>query len=462
MEEKTQSQAFLGTEPVGKLLFRLALPAIAAQLINMLYNVVDRIYIGHIPGIGATALTGVGVCSPILMLVSAFAAFAGQGGAPLASIELGKQNQDGAKRIMGSCFALQVVLSLVLTAACLLWSEPLLRLFGASENTLPYATQYINVYALGTIFVQLTLGMNAFISAQGFAKTSMLTTLIGAVCNIILDPIFIFALGMGARGAALATVLSQAVSCIWVLAFLHSPKSGLRLSAETIRFRRELLSCMALGVAPFIMQASESIISICFNSSLLKYGGDVAVGAMTILSTVFQFDMLPIQGLAQGAQPISGYNFGARNGARVRKTFQLLLLCSCIYAVVLWGTIELFPQVYAALFTSDAAIVRYTTVVLRIYAGAMCLMGVQIACQMTFISMGNAKASVFLAVFRKFILLIPLIYLLPALLPDKAIAVYLAEPIADTIAVLCTALLFRHEFKKALQTISKPLQEEHS
>ena len=253
MEEKTQSQAFLGTEPVGKLLFRLALPAIAAQLINVLYNIVDRVYLGHIPGVGGLALTGVGVCSPIILIISAFAALVSMGGAPLASIELGKQNQDGAKRIMGSCFALQVVLSLVLTAACLLWSEPLLRLFGASENTLPYATQYINVYALGTIFVQLTLGMNAFISAQGFANTSMLTTLIGAVCNIILDPIFIFALGMGARGAALATVLSQAVSCIWVLAFLHSPKSGLRLSAETIRFRRELLSCMALGVAPFIM-----------------------------------------------------------------------------------------------------------------------------------------------------------------------------------------------------------------
>ena len=455
-------EARLGQDPIAPLIFRMALPTVAAQLVNLLYNLVDRIYIGHIPGIGNDALAGVGVTSSVIVLISAFSSIVSGGGAPLASIELGKQNQDGAKRIMGSCFALQVVLSLVLTAACLLWSEPLLRLFGASENTLPYATQYINVYALGTIFVQLTLGMNAFISAQGFAKTSMLTTLIGAVCNIILDPIFIFALGMGARGAALATVLSQVVSCIWVLAFLHSPKSGLRLSAETIRFRRELLSCMALGVAPFIMQASESIISICFNSSLLKYGGDVAVGAMTILSTVFQFAMLPIQGLAQGAQPISGYNFGARNGARVRKTFQLLLLCSCIYAVVLWGTIELFPQVYAALFTSDAAIVHYTKVVLRIYAGAMCLMGVQIACQMTFISMGNAKASVFLAVFRKFILLIPLIYLLPALLPDKAIAVYLAEPIADTIAVLCTALLFRHEFKKALQAISKPLQEEHS
>ena len=235
MEEKTQSQAFLGTEPVGKLLFRLALPAIAAQLINVLYNIVDRVYLGHIPGVGGLALTGVGVCSPIILIISAFAALVSMGGAPLASIELGKQNQDGAKRIMGSCFALQVVLSLVLMAACLLWSEPLLRLFGASENTLPYATQYINVYALGTLFVQLTLGMNAFISAQGFAKTSMLTTLIGAVCNIILDPIFIFALGMGARGAALATVLSQAVSCIWVLAFLHSPKSGLRLSTETIR-----------------------------------------------------------------------------------------------------------------------------------------------------------------------------------------------------------------------------------
>ena len=458
-----QDKTFLGTEPIGKLLRQLAIPTVIAQLVNMLYNIVDRIYIGHIPGDGDLALTGVGVCLPLILIVSAFAALVASGGAPRASIYMGKQDHDTAEKILGGCFALQLAVSAVLTAVLLLWSRDLLLAFGASENTIGYAASYMQIYAVGTVFVQLTLGLNAFITAQGFAKIGMRTVLIGAVANIVLDPIFIYGLHMGVRGAALATILSQGLSCIWVLRFLTGPKTLLRLKKENVRFRPALiLPCVALGTATFIMQASESVISICFNSSLLKYGGDVAVGAMTILSTVFQFAMLPIQGLAQGAQPISGYNFGARNGARVRKTFQLLLLCSCIYAVVLWGTIELFPQVYAALFTSDAAIVHYTKVVLRIYAGAMCLMGVQIACQMTFISMGNAKASVFLAVFRKFILLIPLIYLLPALLPDKAIAVYLAEPIADTIAVLCTALLFRHEFKKALQAISEPLQEEHS
>ena len=458
-----QDKTFLGTEPIGKLLRQLAIPTVIAQLVNMLYNIVDRIYIGHIPGDGDLALTGVGVCLPLILIVSAFAALVASGGAPRASIYMGKQDHDTAEKILGGCFALQLAVSALLTAVLLLWSRDLLLAFGASENTIGYAASYMQIYAVGTVFVQLTLGLNAFITAQGFAKIGMRTVLIGAVANIVLDPIFIYGLHMGVRGAALATILSQGLSCIWVLRFLTGPKTLLRLKKENVRFRPALiLPCVALGTATFIMQASESVISICFNSSLLKYGGDVAVGAMTILSTVFQFAMLPIQGLSQGAQPISGYNFGARNGARVKKTFQLLLLCACVYATVLWGTIELFPQVYAAMFTGDADIVRYTTVVLRIYAGAMCLMGVQIACQMTFISMGNAKASVFLAVFRKFILLIPLIYLLPALLPDKAIAVYLAEPIADTIAVLCTALLFRHEFKKALQAISEPLQEEHS
>ena len=453
MEENTKNQDFLGTEPVGKLLFKLALPAIAAQVINVLYNIVDRVYLGHMKDVGGLALTGVGVCSPIILIISAFAALVAMGGAPLASIELGKQNREGAERIMGSCFALQVVLSLVLTAVCLIWNEPLLLLFGASENTIPYATQYINVYALGTIFVQLTLGMNAFISAQGFAKTSMLTTLIGAVCNIILDPIFIFACNMGVRGAALATVISQAISCIWVLVFLHSEKSGLRLSAGTIRFRRELLSCMALGVAPFIMQASESVISICFNSSLLKYGGDLAVGAMTILSSVMQFAMLPLQGIAQGAQPISSYNFGAGNARRVRQTFRLLLKVCLGYALVLWACIQLFPGAFARIFTPEPELVAFTAGMLRIYCGALFLMGIQIACQMTFVSIGNAPCSIVVAVLRKFVLLLPLIYLLPHLLADQTRAVFLAEPVADVIAVTGTVLLFSFQFRKALRKL---------
>lgn len=454
MEEKKD---FLGTEPIGRLMFKLSLPAIAAQLINMLYNVVDRVYIGHMPEVGALALTGIGVCTPIIIIVSAFAALVSMGGAPRASIEMGRGDRDAAERILGACFTMQVLISAVLTAVLLLWGRPLLLLFGASENTILYAAQYLGVYALGTVFVQLTLGMNAFITAQGFAKTSMLTVLIGAVCNIILDPIFIFACGMGVRGAALATILSQGISCVWVLLFLCGKKSGLRLRAGNLRLSgRILLPCVALGVSPFIMQASESIISICFNSSLLKYGGDMAVGAMTILTTVMQFAMMPMQGFAQGAQPISSYNFGARNAARVKKTFQLLLICCVIYSTALWAAVELFPQAFASLFTSDAALIEFTRGALRIYAGAMFIMGIQIACQMTFISLGNAKSSVMVAVFRKFIILIPLIYILPNFFADKVFAVYLAEPVADSCACLFTVFLFSREFKKAMKQLEQP------
>jgi len=328
-------------------------------------------------------------------------------------------------------------------------------MFGASENTIGYASQYMNIYAIGTVFVQLTLGMNAFITAQGYAKVSMYTVLIGAICNIILDPIMIFGMNMGVRGAALATIISQGISCVWVIHFLTSPKSSIKLRMKNIRFDNVLLSCVALGAAPFIMQASESIISICFNSSLLKYGGDIAVGAMTILSTVMQFAMLPMQGFAQGAQPISSYNFGAHNSARVKQTFRLLLICCCTYSVLLWVAVQIFPQVFASLFTNDTAMVAYTKSALRIYAGAMFIMGVQIACQMTFISLGKAKTSIFVAVFRKFIMLVPLIYLLPMLLPDKTVAVYLAEPISDTAAVICTGIVFAKEFRKAIKKLDE-------
>lgn len=452
-----KNKDFLGTEPVGKLMFQLSLPAIAAQLINMLYNIVDRVYIGHMPEVGALALTGIGVCTPIIIIVSAFAALVAMGGAPRASIEMGKGDGEAAERILGSCFTLQVVISAVLTAVLLLWGRPLLLMFGASENTVVYAAQYLSTYALGTVFVQLTLGMNAFITAQGFAKTSMLTVLIGAVCNIILDPIFIFGLKLGVRGAALATILSQGVSCVWVLLFLCGKKTQLRLRASCLRPSARILApCVALGVSPFIMQASESLVSICFNSSLLKYGGDLAVGAMTILTTVMQFTMMPMQGFAQGAQPISSYNFGARNAARVKKTFQLLVTVCSIYAVTLWGAVQLFPQVFASLFTSDAALVEYTRGALRIYAAAMFALGVQMPCQMTFVSLGNAKASILVAIFRKFIALIPLIYVLPLFFTDKVFAVYLAEPVADTISVIFAATLFAFEFKKAMKQLEAP------
>ena len=448
----TQDKKFLGTEPVGRLLWRLAVPTVIAQLVNMLYNIVDRIYIGHIPETGSMALTGVGVCLPIIMIISAFAAFVSSGGAPRASIAMGRGDYDQAQRILGGCFTLQVAISLVLTAVLLIWNRPLLLAFGASGNTIEYAAQYMGVYALGTLFVELTLGLNAFITAQGFAQVGMKTVLIGAVANILLDPLFIFALGMGVRGAALATVLSQGISCVWVISFLRGKKTLLRLEKAALPIRpRLILPCVALGTAAFIMQASESVISVCFNASLLKYGGDLAVGAMTILSSVMQFAMLPLQGIAQGAQPISSYNFGAGSAQRVRQTFWLLLKVSLGYALVLWGCIQLFPGGFARIFTPDAELVAFTAGVLRIYCGALFLMGIQIACQMTFVSIGNAPCSIIVAVLRKFVLLLPLIYLLPHLLADQTRAVFLAEPVADVIAVTGTVILFSSQFRKALR-----------
>ena len=450
----TQDKTFLGTEPIGKLLLKLAVPTVVAQLVNMLYNIVDRIYIGHMPGDGSLALTGVGVCLPLIMIISAFAALVASGGAPRASIAMGKGDHDLAEKLLGGCFTLQIVISAILTAVMLIWSRDLLLMFGASENTIGYAADYMRIYAIGTLFVQLTLGMNAFITAQGFATTGMLTVLIGAVANIALDPLFIYGLGMGVRGAALATVISQGLSCVWVICFLRGKKTLLRLKRENLLVSPKLiLPCVALGLAAFIMQSSESMISVCFNSSLLRYGGDVAVGAMTILSSVMQFAMLPLQGIAQGAQPISSYNYGARNADRVRQTFRLLLRVCLVYSMVLWAGIMLFPRGFAGIFTPDAELLDFTARALRIYCAMLFLFGIQIACQMTFVSIGNAPCSILVAVLRKFVLLLPLIFLLPSLLPDKVTAVYLAEPVADAIAVTCTALLFSRQFKKALAAL---------
>jgi len=451
MQEKN---SFLGTDPIGRLLFRLAVPTVIAQLINMLYNIVDRIYIGHMPETGSLALTGVGVCLPVILIVSAFAALIASGGAPKASIHMGKNEYDTAEAILGSCFALQIAVSLVLTAILLLWSRPLLLAFGASENTIVYATGYLSVYALGTLFVQLTLGMNAFITAQGFTRTGMLTVLIGALCNIALDPLFIFVLKLGVRGAALATILSQCVSCIWCVSFLSSKQSGLRLRRDTIRLNwKLLLPCLALGLATFVMQSSESVIAVCFNSSLLKYGGDIAVGAMTICTGVMQLAMLPMQGLGQGAQPITGYNYGAGNAPRVKRTYFTLLACCMIYSLLLWGSIQLFPDLFAGMFTADAELLDFSARVLRIYTGCMVLFGIQIACQMTFVATGNALCSIIVAVVRKFVLLLPFIYLMPRLFSDKVIGVYAAEPIADFLAVSFTAVLFSVQFRKSLRKL---------
>ncbi len=447
---------FLGKEPVGRLLLRLAIPTVTAQLINMLYNIVDRMYIGHIPVIGDAALTGVGVCMPLIMIVSAFSAFAAYGGAPRASIFMGRKDMESAEKTLGNCFMLQLIISVVLTAILLLGNRAFLMAFGASDNTISYGVDYMNIYAIGTLFVQMTLGMNAFITAQGFAKTGMLSVLIGAVSNIILDPVFIFVFDMGVAGAAWATVISQALSCAWVLLFLLGKKTRLRLQIKNLRLKKSIVSlCLSLGLSSFIMQASESVISICFNSSLQNYGGDIAVGAMTILTSVMQFAMLPLQGLGQGAQPIISYNYGARNGDRVKAAFKLLLKVSLIYSTLLWACVMAFPQVFAAMFTNSQELMDFTQTALRVYMACMLLFGIQMACQMTFTSLGKAKASILVAVTRKFILLIPLIYLLPAILPlDKTLAVYMAEPVADLIAVTFTAVFFTFQFKKVLKEIA--------
>lgn len=451
---------FLATAPVGKLLFKLALPTVTAQIINMLYNIVDRIYIGHIPDIGADALTGVGVCMPLIMIVSAFAALVGYGGAPRASISMGTGDNRSAEKTLGNCFTALLLISAILTAMLLVFNRTFLMAFGASENTIRYAVDYMNIYAAGTVFVQITLGMNMFITAQGFAKTGMLSVLIGAAANIILDPIFIFGLDMGVQGAALATVLSQAMSCAWVLAFLFGKKTHLKIKKENLLLKSKvILPSLALGLSTFIMQASESVISVCFNASLLRYGGDTAVGAMTILTSVMQFAMLPLQGLGQGAQPIISYNYGAGNTERVKSAFKLLLITSMCYATLLWAAVMLFPQAFAAMFTSEPELLAFTKKALRIYMACMLLFGIQMACQMTFTSLGNAKASITVAVVRKFVLLIPLIYIMPQIFPaDKTTAVYAAEPVADFIAVTFTAILFTVLFKKVLKKMRSTSQ----
>lgn len=455
----------LAVMPVGKLLFSLAVPAIAAQIVNLLYNMIDRIYIGHIKDVGTTALTGVGITLPVLMLVAAFAALVGFGGAPRAAIAMGKGDNKGAEKILGNCVCMIVLISIVLTLIFSVFSTEILYAFGASDDTIIYARQYMKIYVLGTIFVQITTGLNAFITSQGFAAVGMKTVMIGAGLNIILDPMFIFGFGMGVQGAALATVLSQAVSAVWVVCFLSDRKLPCNFSISRgrktiLHIRRENLRLspgvigpvLALGISPFIMQSTESLLSVCFNTSLGKYGGDIAVGSMTILASVMQTAMMPIQGLAQGMQPIVSFNYGAKQFQRVKKAFLLTLRSCLIYTVVMWLVAMLFPNVLASIFTTDEELISYTAWALRIYMAACCIFGAQIACQQTFVALGKAVHSLFLAVLRKIILLIPMIYILPHFMEDKVMAVFLAEPVSDTLAVITTVTLF---FATAWKMIQK-------
>lgn len=433
----------LAVMPVGKLLASLAAPAIAAQIVNLLYNMVDRIYIGHIPGVGSLALTGLGVTLPVITFVAAFAALIGFGGAPRASIAMGKGDYEKAEKILGNCVFTLIVLAVILTAVFIGFAEPILYAFGASGDTIGYALPYMKIYVCGSICVLLTTGLNAFITSQGFASTGMKTVMIGAGLNIVLDPVFIFGLDMGVKGAALATVLSQAVSAAWVVRFLCGKKTMLHIKRQNMRFSFPIMGpVLALGVSPFIMQATESLLSVCFNTSLQKYGGDIAVGAMTILASVMQFSMMPLQGLSQGMQPIVSFNYGAGNMDRVRKAF-LLTLRSCLcYSFLIWALAMLIPGVLAKVFSSDAATVEYTRWAMRIYMASSCIFGAQIACQQTFVALGKAVHSLFLAVLRKIILLIPMIYILPHFFEDKVFAVFLAEPVSDFLAVVSTVTLF--------------------
>lgn len=446
----------LGSGSVGKLLFQLAVPAIAAQIINVLYNMVDRMYIGHLPNVGANALTGVGVTFPVIMAISAFAALVSMGGAPRASIMLGKGNKEEAEHILGNCTAALIGIAVVLTVFFLIFGRRILLMFGASDNTIEYGWAYMQIYALGTIFVQLALGLNAFINAQGYAKTGMLTVLIGAICNIILDPILMFGFHMGVRGAALATIISQGISSAWVVLFLISRKSYLNIRLRYMRPKKEiLLPAIALGAAPFVMQFTESILNICFNTSLLKYGGDVAVGAMTIMGSIMQFSLLPLQGMTQGAQPIISFNYGAKKLERVSRAFRLLLSVCMGYSTAMWLICMFAPMVFINIFTKDAALISFSTWSIHIYMAAVLLFGAQLACQQTFIALGDSKTSLFLALLRKVILLIPLIYILPNFFENKVLAVFMAEPIADTIAVCTTVLLFIISFRKLKRNLSQ-------
>lgn len=444
-------QMTLGTAPVGKLLLKLAIPTITAQLVSVLYNMVDRVFIGHIPGVGANALTGVGVCLPIIVIAASFAALTAAGGAPRASIFMGKNENDTAEKILGSCALAVTLMGLVITAVFLIWGRDLLWLFGASENTIDYAWDYMHIYAFGTVFVLISLGLNTFITAQGFTIISMLSVLIGGVANIALDPVFIFALGWGVKGAALATIVSQALSAVWVLKFLCGKKTILRIKKTNLKLDRKIyLPCLALGLAPFVMQSTEGLITICFNYSLLKYGGDIAVGAMTILTSVMQLSMLPLTGLAQGSQPIISFNFGAGNYDRVRKAFFVLFKVSIVYGICVWAMSVFIPDILVSVFTSDIALQGYAAPALRIYMATSLVFGIQVSCQQTFLALGNAKTSLFLAALRKLILLIPLIFMLPQFMVPQDIAVFTAEPAADLLAVTATSILFFRYFKKTI------------
>ncbi|MGG7078120.1 MATE family efflux transporter [Clostridium sardiniense] len=448
----------LGNGNIKSLLFKLALPAIIAQLVNVLYNIVDRIFIGRIPN-GGIAMAGVGVAFPIIMIVAAFSALIGSGGAPIAAIKMGEKKNDEAEKIMSNSFGALVIIGVVMTIGFLIFKEPLLWAFGASEATIGYASEYLGIYLIGTVFVQIALGMNPFVNTQGFAKIGMATVVIGAVINIILDPILIFGFDLGVKGAALATVIGQLVSAIWVLKFLFGKKSTLKIRKEHIIPKLKiLLPIMALGVSPFIMQATESLVIIIMNNQLLRFGGDLAVGAMTIMSSVMQIIILPLIGLSQGAQPIISYNFGAGKLDRVKKTFKLLIISCVVYSTTMWLLLMTVPEVFVRIFNNDPQLLEITSWSIKIFFAGILIYGAQVGCQQTFLALGQAKISLVLALLRKIILLIPLALLLPMIFENKLAGVLMAEPAADIIAATITIIAFAIFYKKQLSNIDKEIE----
>ena len=444
----------MGTGSVKKLMVQMAVPALVGQVVNLLYNIVDRIYIGHIPEIGGAALTGVGLFTPILMLITAFAMLCGAGGAPRAAIAMGQGDKDKAEKILGNCFALLLMLAVVLTVVFWFACPALLRMFGASDATLPYAVTYGRIYVVGSVFVLIVMGMNTFITTQGFASISMLTTVIGAVINIVLDPILIFGLKMGVAGAATATVLSQAVSAVWILRFLTGKKTILKLKKENLKLRKPIiLPCLGLGISTFVMLSTESILSVSFTSSLARFGGDVAVGAMTVLTSINQLITMPLSGICQGGQPLISFNYGAKKYDRVKEAFFCQFGVCVAYTTVFWLALMAFPNVFAGIFTSDVALVDYTAWALKIFLACGFSVGFQISCQQAFMALGQAKISLIMALLRKVFLLIPLIFVLPLFFApeNKAFAVFLAEPISDVVAAAVTTFMFFRFFIRMLR-----------
>ncbi|MBR5228821.1 MAG: MATE family efflux transporter [Firmicutes bacterium] len=455
-EKKAAMGPDLGNGSIPSLLAKLAIPAVVAQVINLLYNVVDRIYIGHIQDVGASALTGVGLFMPMLMLINAFALLAGAGGAPRAAIAMGRRDNETAEKIVANCFSLLLIFAVVLTAGFYAFAPQLLTLFGASDVTLPYAVEYARIYILGSVSVLLVLGMNPFITTQGFSKISMMTTVIGAVLNIILDPIFIFGFGMGVKGAAIATVLSQMVGALWILRFLTGKKTVLKLKLSNMRLDPKIFGpCLALGISTFVMMSTESLLSMSFTANLSVYGGDLAVGAMTIINSVMQLVVLPLQGICQGGQPIISYNYGAGKPDRVKKAFYTQLAVCVIYPVSFWAVVMIAPGLFTKIFSDNATLTEYTAWTLRIYMAGIFAMGLQIACQQSFMALSQAKVSLLMACLRKLILLIPLIFILPRFMENKVFAVFLAEPVSDIIAAAVTTSVFVLRFKKILADCSR-------